>query len=294
MIDSARRSAEFRGAAESGGKRKIGTRRQQRLSDAWAVAQAGLLAAALVWLLLRGAAAMGYSWQWYRVPAYLWREVDGALIAGPLLRGLLVTLEISVLSLLLALAIGLVAALLRLGPSPLGRGVAHAYLELIRNTPLLVQLYLLYFVLAPILGLDRFWTAVLCLGLFEGAFASEIFRAGIQGVPRGQSEAAMSLGLDVADRYRYVILPQAVRLMLPPLTGLAVSLVKHSSLVSVIAVMELTTAGRNIISDTYMSFEIWFTVAAIYLAVTLLLSLLAFLLERKLAAGSRPSIQPTS
>ena len=256
-----------------------------RRREWWSVVQFALLCAGLLWLVARGAGAMGYNWQWYRIPAYIYRVVDGELIWGPLARGLVVTLEISALSLALALAVGLLAALLRLAPSIVGRGVARVYLEVIRNTPLLVQLYLTYFVLAPILGLDRYWTAVLCLGLFEGAFASEIFRAGILSVPRGQVEAAASLGLGAVDRYRYVVLPQAIRLMLPPLTNLAVSLIKHSSLVSVIAVFELTTQGRNIISDTYMSFEVWFTVAAIYLAVTATLSACATLLERRLAVA---------
>jgi polar amino acid transport system permease protein len=251
----------------------------------WSIAQFMVLCGGLVWLVVRGASGMGYNWQWYRIPPYIMGEVDGRLVAGPLLQGLLVTLEISALSLLLALAAGLVAALLRLSPSVMGRATARVYLELIRNTPLLVQLYLVYFVLGPILGLDRFWTAIFCLGIFEGAFISEIFRAGIEAVAKGQLEAAKSLGLSPLDAHRFVILPQAVRLMLPPLTSQAVALVKHSSLVSVIAVLELTTEGRNIISDTYMSFEVWFTVAGIYLAVTVTLSALAALLERRLATG---------
>lgn len=240
------------------------------------------MTALVVWLVLRGATAMGYSWQWYRVPPYFARFIDGELIWGPLALGLVETVRISALSLVLALLAGLAAALLRLSASAVGRAMAIGYVELIRNTPLLVQLYIAYFVLAPVLGLDRWWTGVLCLALFEGAFAAEIFRAGIAAVPRGQGEAAASLGLGGWDTQRYVILPQAVRLMLPPLANLAVSLVKHSAIVSVIAVVELTTEARNIISDTYMSFEIWFTVAGLYLLLTATLSLLAGQLERRL------------
>lgn len=245
--------------------------------------QLALATALVAWLVLRGAAGMGYNWQWYRVPPYLARMIDGELIWGPLALGLVETVRISAASLVLALLAGLAAALLRLSEAPVGRAVATGYVELIRNTPLLVQLYIGYFVLAPVLGLDRWWTGVLCLALFEGAFAAEIFRAGIAAVPPGQSEAAASLGLGGWDTQRYVVLPQALRLMLPPLANLAVSLVKHSAIVSVIAVVELTTEARNIISDTYLSFEIWFTVAGLYLLLTASLSAAAGRLERRVA-----------
>ncbi|MEM7022539.1 MAG: amino acid ABC transporter permease [Pseudomonadota bacterium] len=259
---------------------KPGWHRQSYL----AVIQFALLTGALLWLMVQGAESMGYNWQWYRVPRYLYRIKDGEVIWGPLMVGLLTTIHLSVISFGLTLVIGLGTAMLRLSSSVVGRAVARCYLELIRNTPILVQLYLFYFVLAPILGIDRWWTAILCLAVFEGSFASEIFRAGILSVPRGQWEASDSLGLPRRDAYRFVILPQAVRLMLPPMTSLAVSLIKHSSIVSVIAVAELTTEGRNIISETYMSFEIWFTVAALYLALTVSLSLFATYLERRLHA----------
>lgn len=118
-----------------------------------------------------------------------------------------------------------------------------------------------YFVLAPIFGIDRFWAGVLCLAAFEGSFAAEIIRGGIQAVERGQYEAGDATGLSKFDKYRYVIIPQALPLILPPLTGLLISLIKHSAIVSVIAVAELTTEGLNLISDTYMAFEIWFIVA---------------------------------
>jgi polar amino acid transport system permease protein len=249
-----------------------------------AIIQFALLTGVLLWLMAKGAESMGYNWQWYRVPRYLYRIKDGELIWGPLMRGLFATIELSLISFALTLVVGLGTSMLRLSSSIVGRGLARCYLELIRNTPILVQLYLFYFVLAPILGVDRWWTAILCLAVFEGSFASEIFRAGILSVPRGQWEASDSLGLPRADAYRFVILPQAIRIMLPPLTSLAVSLIKHSSIVSVIAVAELTTEGRNIISETYMSFEIWFTVAALYLVLTVTLSLFATYLEHRLHA----------
>ncbi len=236
----------------------------------------------LSWLIVEGAGALHYNWQWYRIPQYLYRIEDGAFYPGPLLYGMGVTLELTGWSLLLTVFFGLTAALLQRSTSWAGHAAARLYVEIVRNTPMLVQLYLVYFILAPILDLDRFVAAVLALALFEGAFAAEIFRAGIEAVPRGQWEAGRALGLSSHAIHRFVILPQAIRLVLPPLTGLAVSLIKHSALVSVIAVADLTTEGRNLIADTFMTFELWFTVAALYLALTTSLSLVVNWLERRL------------
>lgn len=239
--------------------------------------------ALLAWAIVQGAASMTYVWQWHRVPQFLIRQVNGEYYLGALPRGLLVTLEISALAFILCVILGLVSAMLRLSASPVGRAVSRAYMESIRNTPLLVQIYLVYFVLGPILDIDRFAAGVLSLALFEGAFASEIFRAGILSIPRGQWEAAAAVGLSRAQTYRLVVLPQAVRIMLPPLTGLAVSLVKHSAIVSVIAIFELATEARNAISDTFLTFEIWLVTAAIYLIVTTTMSGLVTLFERRIA-----------
>ena len=239
---------------------------------------------ALLWLTVSGASSMGYNWQWYRVPRFIYRVVDGELIWGPLMKGLVVTLEITAWSIAITLTIGLITALLRLSDSYAGRVVSKVYLEAVRNTPLLIQIYLFYFVLGPIIGLDRFWVGVACLSVFEGAFACEVIRAGILSVPRGQWEASDSIGLDRTSGYLYVILPQAVPLMLPPLTGLIISLIKNSAIVSVIAVFDLTTEGRNIIADTFLSFEIWMTVAAIYLVLTVTLSVFVSYLEHRVRA----------
>jgi polar amino acid transport system permease protein len=241
-----------------------------------------LVAGFVLWAAIRGAQSMGYNWQWARVPRYLYREIGGEIWLGPLLKGLIVTLEIAALALLLTVVFGLGVAILRRTGSVAAEGLSRVYIETIRNTPLLVQLYIFYFVFSPILGIDRYWTGVLCLAVFEGAFAAEIFRAGLEGVPKGQWEAARSLGLRPWRIYRHVVLPQALRLVLPPLTGLAVSLVKHSAIVSVIAVFDLTNEGRNVIADTFMTFEIWLVVAALYLAVTIPMSLGVRLLERRL------------
>ena len=245
------------------------------------IAKFVLLAGGIVWLLLRGSSRIGYNWQWYQVPRYLFTFEDGIFVPGPLLDGLWVTLEITACSLVLASVIGLLTALLRLSGSRVGRFIARLYLEVIRNSPLLVQIFFLYFVLAPIFELERFTAAVIALSLFEGAYASEIFRAGIVSIRRGQWEAAYSLGLSSFDTYRTIILPQALKRILPPLTGQAVSLIKDSALVSTIAVYDLTMQGRTIIADTFLTFEIWFTVAAIYLIITLGLSQIVNLLEKR-------------
>lgn len=240
--------------------------------------------ASIIMLLLNsGAKAMNYHWQWYRIPEYLWLKEDGQWYPGDLLEGLMVTLKISSISLICTVVIGFITALLRMSNSIIGRGLARGYIEVIRSTPLLVQIYLLYFVFGPVLGIDRTSTAILALSLFQGAYSAEIFRAGLQGIPRGQREAAESLGLSQIDSYRFVVIPQMFRKIIPPLTNEAVSLVKNSSIVSIMAIFDLTTEGRNIVADTAMPFEVWFTVAAIYLCITLTLSALAVWLERRLS-----------
>jgi len=241
-----------------------------------------LLLSGMLLFLIYNTEKLGYHWQWYRIPRYFLSISDGAMVAGPLVQGLLVTCRITFVSFLLAFAIGLTAALLRLSHSLVGRGVARVYLEMVRNTPLLVQIFFVYFVLGPILGISRFYAAVLALSFFEGAYVSEIIRAGIVSIPSGQWDAAYSLGLTKPGAYRKVILPQAIRWILPPLTSQAISLVKDSALVSTIAVYDLTMRGQEIISETYLVFEVWFTVAAIYLAFALLLSVVINVMENRL------------
>ncbi len=230
-----------------------------------------------------GAQGMGYNWQWYRVPQFLYRNTEIGFEWGEIPIGLVATIKLSVTAFLLATFIGLLVALLRLSGLVIGSAVAVGYLELIRNIPLLVLLYLFYYVLGPIFGFDRYLASILTLAVFHSALISEILRAGINAIPTGQWEASKSIGMTSYQTYRYIILPQSVRFMLPPMTGEIVHLIKSSAIVSVIAVAELTTFGRNIISDTYMSFEIWFTIALVYLVVTLILSIGVSHLEKKYA-----------
>ena len=252
-------------------------RRNSAITDTF---QLLILGGGIIWLLFRGAAEMNYVWQWHRVPQYIYKVIDGELIFGPLIDGLLVTLEIGAYSIVLGLVIGLITAFLRLSDSYSGRLLATVYLELVRNTPLLIQLFVFYFVLGPIFEIDRFWVAVLCISFFEGSFAAEIIRGGILSVPKGQVEAGASLGLSRASTYRYITLPQALPIILPPLAGILVNLIKHSAIVSVIAVFDLTTSGLDIISETFMAFEIWITVAAMYLVITSSLSIIISRFER--------------
>lgn len=242
-----------------------------------------LVIGAIIWGSYTGAQNMGYNWQWYRVPQYLYSFTDDGFQFGELLIGLAATIRLSLSAFLLACVLGLGVALLRLSGLVLGSAVAVGFLELIRNIPLLVLLYLFYYVLGPIFGFDRYTASILTLAVFHSALISEILRAGINAVPKGQWEAAKSIGMSQPQTYRYIILPQSVRFMLPPMTGEVVHLIKSSAIVSVIAVAELTTFGRNIISDTYMSFEIWFTVAIVYMVVTLILSIGVSYLERRYA-----------
>lgn len=252
-------------------------------SPGFAVGLYLLVIGALVFGAYAGAARMGYNWQWYNIPRYLWTFTDDGFQLGELMVGLGMTFVLSIGSFLLAVVIGLVMALARLSDLVISKGLSLALLEFLRNMPLLVLVYLFYYVLGPIFGWDRVTSSILCLGVFHGALLSEIFRAGILSVPQGQWEGAKSIGMTKAQAYRYIVLPQSVPLMLPPLTGEAVQLVKSSAIVSVIAVAELTTVGRNLISETYMSFEIWFTVAVIYLVITLLMSFGVTALERRVA-----------
>ena len=199
----------------------------------------------LVWLAVHGAAAMGYNWQWYRMPRFFCGVIDGELIWGPLMTGLAVTVELSIYAMILTLALGLVTALLRISDSISGQVLAKVYLEAIRNTPMLVQLLVFYFVIAPVVGIERFWTGVLCLGVFEGAFASEIIRAGINSVSRGQWEASASIGLARLPPSGSSYCPRRSPLCCRRVTGVLINLIKHSAIVSVIAVFELTTEGAQ-------------------------------------------------
>ncbi len=205
------------------------------------------------------------------------------ITAGPLLIGLWVTLQLSVLSLVFALLLGLLAGLGRVSANPAARDMAALYVELIRGTPLLVQMFIVYFFLGTVLNLSGFVAGVAALSVFTGAYVAEIVRAGIEAVPKGQMEAARSLGLSHWQAMRHIVLPQALKTTLPSLAGQSINLVKDSSLVSVMALTDLSMAGREIVASTFSPFEVWFTVALMYLLLTGALSVFVRRLEKKMA-----------
>ncbi|HAK47495.1 MAG TPA: polar amino acid ABC transporter permease [Spirochaeta sp.] len=236
----------------------------------------------IILFVARGLNGLNYRWQWYRMSDYIYEITENGISAGPLLSGLRLTLFVSAVSLILSVVIGFVSALFRLSESVTAVIVSRVYLEAVRNTPLLIQLFLIYFVVSPILGIGRMLSAILALSLFEGAYTSEIIRSGIISIEKGQWEAAHSIGLSRVQTYRRVILPQAFRQVLPMLASQAISLVKDSALVSTIAIYELTMHGQVAISESFLTFEIWFTVAAIYLIINSCLSLIIHIFERRM------------
>jgi polar amino acid transport system permease protein len=203
--------------------------------------------------------------------------------------GLALTIAISAAALVIGLIAGTAAGLARVSASPALDQAAFTYVELVRGTPFLVQLYVLYFCVGTALRLhdvfgrgEALVVGIVGLGLFAGGYVAEIVRAGVESVDRGQWEAARSLGLSHRHTLFRVILPQSLRRMIPPLTGEAVSLVKESSLLSVIAVAEMTYHARALSSAEADTFAAFLPLAALYLAVTLPLSWLTRRLERRL------------
>lgn len=213
---------------------------------------------------------------------------------GQLAEGLWMTIKISALALLMGLPLGLAGGLSRLSKNRGLRSFAACYVEVVRNTPLLVQIFVVYYIFGRVVdtfidpqlwsGQRPFLLGALALAVFSGAYITEIVRAGILGVDVGQSEAARALGLSHAQTMRQVVLPQAFKRILPPLTGQCISLIKDSSLCSIISVVELAKAGRNVISVNFRSFEVWFTVAFLYFIVILPISLIVRRMEKQNAA----------
>jgi polar amino acid transport system permease protein len=199
------------------------------------------------------------------------------------LRCFLSTLWLSAAGLAGALFIGTLACVLRIGRSGILSKAAFAYIESIRSTPLLVQLFFFYFGL-PSLGLrlPEATTGILALTLNSGAYMAEIIRAGIQSIPNGQVEAAVSSGLNYLQRMRHVILPQAIGVTLPPMLGQAIVLVKDSALLSLISIQELTRAGQILTSERFMPAEGFLTSAVFYLVIYYALKALTHWSQRRL------------
>ena len=213
--------------------------------------------------------------------------------AGLLIIGLWITLKISVIATIAGVIIGIIGGLTRISANPALKWLTILYVELIRGSPLMVQILIWYFVLGTVIndmlaayGLGRlpaFWYGAASLACFAGAYVTEIVRAGIQSIHRGQTEAARSLGMSYAQSMRYIILPQALRRILPPLAGQFISLIKDSSLLGIIAIRELTKAAREIVTASLQPFEVYLLLGALYLVLTFSLSMLVQRMEKRMA-----------
>ena len=275
-----------------------------------------LLVGTAVYVFHRLSSGLHYNWHWDRIPQYLLRydPAEKRWVLNSLSLGFLNTIRLSVWGTILAALIGLCMGLARISLRPFRRMVGGAYVELIRNTPPLVLIFIFYFFVSdqvmPLLGiqalaeaappsiqkgltlllappstLPAFLSALITLSLFEGAYITEIIRAGIQSIETGQWEASAALGLSRRQQLIHVVGPQAVRRILPPLSGQFISTIKDSAIVSVISIPELTFKGMELMASTYLTFEIWITVTLLYLTLTLSCSLVIERLEIFLNRG---------
>lgn len=241
--------------------------RHNTINAAISVLLGAALLAGVCFAILRAVA-----WQWEGVWEY--RAVFW--------KGWLVTIGISCAALVLSVIFGLLAALGRRAPYPAIRWLAVGYVELIRGTPLLVQLLILFYVVADAIGLqNRYMAGIIILSVFSGAYIAEMIRAGIESIGKSQIESARAIGLTRWQTYRHVIFPQATRHILPPLAGQAASIIKDSSLLSILGIEEFTLAAQQVNSATYSTLESYLPLAVGYLALTLPVSLLARNLERR-------------
>lgn len=209
-------------------------------------------------------------------------ELRGWYFLTTLLGGLPATVSVALGAIVFALLFGLVIALLRLSRWRIVRFLAIAYIEFFRGTPALVQLFVIYFGF-PDVGFQPspFQAAVIGLGLNGSAYLSEIYRAGIESIHRGQMEAALSLGMTPLRAMRYIVLPQAIRTMLPPITNLSIILLKDTAVVFAVGVVEVMALARNLVTETLQSAAVYLIAGAIYLCITIPMSRLAARLERQ-------------
>ena len=263
-----------------------------------------LLLSAVIYTVYKIHIGFSYKWNWGAIPQYFLRY-DAEIknwVPNILLQGFFTTIRLSIWATLFATLIGIVMGMFRVSRSLFKRLVGGTYVELIRNLPPLVLIFIFYFFVSdqilPVLGAEAFIrtaddktqalltflfaapplftafiSALITLSIFEGAYITEIIRAGIQSIEKGQWEAADSLGLSRWQRMRLIILPQAIQRILPPLAGQFISTIKDSAIVSVISIQELTFQGMELMSTTYFTFEIWITITAMYLILTLSCSL---------------------
>jgi polar amino acid transport system permease protein len=278
--------------------------RRKRLTTLDAVLGFIILAVA-VYVYYRIDQVVHYRWEWSAIPQYLFRydAESGRWVTNLLMQGFFTTIRLSVWGTLLAMIIGTAMGLFRVSHSLFLRLVGRTYVESIRNLPPLVLIFIFYFfvsdqimpvlripdlvaamsenqqavltvLLAPPNQVPAFLSALVTLAIFEGAYITEIVRAGIQSIGVGQWEASKALGFTRWQQMRHIILPRAFQRVLPPLSGQFISTIKDSAIVSVISIQELTFQGMELMSATYLTFEIWITITIMYLALTLPCSLL--------------------
>ncbi len=265
-----------------------------------------------VFIAARIGTALNYEWRWDKIPNYIFRykESEDRWVANLLIQGLVTTIRISIYASVLALILGVILGIARCSANLTVRMLARTYLEFLRNVPPVVVIFIFFFFLSEQLivalnmeswarGIARqednaLWTfffgdmrrfpqlisGVIVLALFESAFVGEIVRAGIQSVDQGQREAARSIGMNRYQEMRYIVLPQAMRKVLPPMANQFITLVKDSSLVSLISVQELTFKTVELVASTRMIFEAWLVAAAFYFVICFGLSMLFRRLER--------------
>lgn len=257
--------------------------------------------------------ALNYRWRWELIPRFVlrWDAEREAWVQNILMRGFLTTLRIVIYASVLALALGVILGVARTSRNLTVRLLARTYVELLRNIPPVVIIFIFFFFLSAQLiaalgvegwargiarsGDDAVWrvffgdmrlfpqlvSGVIVLALFEAAFVGEIVRAGLESVPRGQREAARAIGMTDLQALRWIVLPQALRKTLPPLANQFITLIKDSSIISLISVQELTYKTVELVASTRMVFEAWLTAAAIYFVICFGLSLAFRRLERR-------------
>ena len=269
-----------------------------------------LILAAVGYVLFRVVVGLQYKWDWAAIPQYLFRydEEKQGWVPNLLMQGLFTTIRLSLWGTILATIFGTIMGLCRVSHSLFNRLIGWTYVELTRNLPPLVLIFIFYyflsgpimtalgvdgyvmglserakgvltFFLAPPARFSPFLAALITLAIFEGAYITEIVRAGVQSVEKGIWEASYALGLSRWQQMRTVILPLVAQRILPPLVGQFISTIKDSAIVSVISIQELTFQGMELMAATYLTFEVWITIAVLYLIITLSLSLTVERLE---------------
>ncbi|MED1801541.1 MULTISPECIES: amino acid ABC transporter permease [Brevibacillus] len=198
---------------------------------------------------------------------------------------LLLTFQLTIASVIVGSIIGLFVALLKVSKLPVARFIANAYIMIIRGTPLVVQIFVLYFGFYKVIDLGQFWSAALALAIHSGAYIAEIFRGSIQSIDKGQMEAGLSLGMSTRQTMRRIILPQAMKRSIPPLGNQFILSLKESSLAAFIAMDELFSLARRLSAETFDEMTYFLIVALYYLVIVMAFTYVVHIMEKRLAKG---------